>query len=154
MAEFSASIEWRRGTPDFAYETYERGHTWSFGAGLAVPAGAAPANVPATAPQAAGVDPEQAFVAALSSCHMLWFLHLACRAGLVVDRYLDEARGTLARDAQGRMAMTRVVLRPAVAFCGVPPDEERFARLHREAHEHCFIANSVRTELTLEPRIA
>jgi organic hydroperoxide reductase OsmC/OhrA len=154
MSEFHASIEWRRSTPDFAYETYDRSHSWKFAERIVVPAAAAPANVPASAPHATGVDPEQAFVASLSACHMLWFLHVACRAHLVVDRYTDDASGVLDRDAQGRLAMTRVVLRPTVAFSGTQPSSDQFAQLHEKAHRQCFIANSVKTELVLEPRIA
>ena len=154
MTQFRASIEWRRSTPDFAYETYDRGHRWTFDEGIVVPAAAAPANVPPSAPHAAGVDPEQAFVASLCACHMLWFLHVACRAQLIVDRYTDDASGVLERDAQGRLAMTRVVLRPTVAFSGAQPSPGQFAQLHEKAHRQCFIANSVKTELVLEPRIA
>jgi organic hydroperoxide reductase OsmC/OhrA len=153
-SEHRASIEWRRTGPDFAYETYDRGHVWRFDEGLAVPGNAARANVPRSAPEARGVDPEQAFVAALSACHMLWFLHLACRDKLVVERYADDARGVLAKNAEGREAMTRVTLRPVVSFSGAAPTPERHAALHEQAHRHCYIANSVKTEIVLEPRIA
>jgi organic hydroperoxide reductase OsmC/OhrA len=119
-----------------------------------VPARAAPANIPPTAAGGSGVDPEQAFVASLSSCHMLWFLHLACRAGHVVERYVDEASGTLGKAADGRMAMTRVTLNPVVAFAGEPPSAEAYAALHETAHEHCFIANSVTSKIVVSPRIA
>jgi len=101
-----------------------------------------------------GVDPEQAFVAPLSSCHMLWFLHLACRAGHVVERYVDEASGVLAKDANGRLAMTRVALNPVVAFSGAAPNAEAYGALHDKAHEHCFIANSVTTEVVVQARMA
>src|SRR5690349_8813497 len=106
MSDHHASVEWRRTTPDFSYATYDRAHVLRFDGGIEVPAGAAPGNIPKTAPRAPGVDPEQAFVAALSSCHMLWFLHLACSAKLVVDRYTDRAVGVLAKNLQGKMAIT------------------------------------------------
>jgi organic hydroperoxide reductase OsmC/OhrA len=154
MSEHDATIEWQRQGADFDYKTYSRAHTLTFDGGVHVPASAAPANVPATAKGPAGVDPEQAFVASLSSCHMLWFLHLACKAKLVVDRYIDHASGILAKDASGREAMTRVTLRPTVTFSGRAPSAEEHAQLHDAAHHRCFIANSVKTEVTLEPEIA
>jgi organic hydroperoxide reductase OsmC/OhrA len=154
MSEHRATIEWRRGDAAFTYETYSRSHWLHFEDGIQVPARAAPANIPPTALDGPGVDPEQAFVASLSSCHMLWFLHLACRAGHVVERYVDAASGVLAKGANGRMAMTRVTLNPAVTFSGTAPAAEAHAALHEKAHEHCFIANSVITEVVVKPRIA
>jgi len=154
MSEHRAKIEWRRESADFAYETYNRTHCWAFDGGVRVPAAAAPSNIPPTAAGAPGVDPEQAFVAALSSCHMLWFLHLACNRKFAVERYSDEAVGILERNREGKDAVTRVTLRPVVSFSGAPPDLEQFAALHDKAHECCFIANSVKTEIVLEPRIA
>jgi organic hydroperoxide reductase OsmC/OhrA len=151
MSRHEATIEWRRLTADFNYATYERGHWWSFPSGIRMPGTAARSNIPATAAPALGVDPEQAFVAALASCHMLWFLHLACRAHLVVDRYLDPAAGTLEPDAAGKLAITRVTLRPTVTFNGAPPSESQVRALHEAAHEKCFIANSVKTEIVVEP---
>ena len=93
------------------------------------------------------------FIASISSCHMLWFLHLACQAKFAVDRYLDEATGVLERNAEGRMAMTRVTLRPAVTFAGRQPSAEEHAQLHERAHDMCFVANSVKSEVLIEPRI-
>jgi len=154
MSEHRATIDWRRGDAAFSYETYSRNHVLRFEGDIAVPARAAPANIPATAAGAPGVDPEQAFVASLSSCHMLWFLHFACRAGHVVERYVDEASGVLGKTADGRMAMTRVRLNPVVAFAGEAPGPGAHAALHEKAHEQCFIANSVTTEIVLTPRIA
>jgi organic hydroperoxide reductase OsmC/OhrA len=152
MSEHSATIEWRRATPDFRYPTYDRSHTLRFEAGVEVPARASPANIPATAPKARGVDPEEGFVAAISSCHMLWFLHIACTHKFVVDRYSDHAVGTLEKDRDGKVSVTRVTLRPSVSFSGTPPTVEQVAELHEEAHEKCFIANSVKTEIVVEPR--
>jgi organic hydroperoxide reductase OsmC/OhrA len=98
------------------------------------------------------VDPEEAFVASVSSCHMLWFLSLAAKAGFTVDGYLDDAIGVMARNAEGRMAITVVTLRPAVRFSGHVPSHDELARLHHEAHERCFIANSVKSEVRCEPQ--
>ena len=154
MSEHDATVEWRRQGADFDYQTYSRAHTLSFDGGIRVPASAAPAKLPPTAAGAPGVDPEQAFVASLSSCHMLWFLHLACRARFVVDRYVDHASGVLGKNAEGREAMTRVVLRPVVTFSGRKPSPEEHAQLHEAAHAKCFIANSVKAEVAIEPGIA
>src|SRR5262245_42720078 len=111
MSQHEATIEWRRLTPDFEYRTYDRGHWLAFPGDIRVPGTAAPGNIPDTAPRSAGIDPEQAFVASLSSCHMLWFLHLAGRAKLVVDRYIDKASGVLESNVDGKLAMTRVTLK-------------------------------------------
>jgi organic hydroperoxide reductase OsmC/OhrA len=154
MSEHKATIEWRRQGADFDYKTYNRTHTLEFEGGIRVAASAAPANIPATAKGAAGVDPEQAFVASLSSCHMLWFLHLAWKAKLVVDHYVDHASGVLGKNSEGRAAMTHVTLRPVVTFSGRKPSAEEHAQLHEHAHHECFIANSVKSEVTLEPEIA
>jgi len=153
MSEYRATIDWRRGGAAFKYETYSRSHVLKFGHGIEVAASAAPENIPATAIGAPGVDPEQAFVASISSCHMLWFLHLACRAGFVVDSYVDEALGVMEKNAEGRIAITRVTLRPAVAFSGTAPSSADHEKLHHAAHDRCFIANSVKSEILCQPRI-
>jgi len=153
MSEHKATIEWRL-AGEFRYETYSRVHSIDFGRGVRVPGNAAADNIPQTVPAAAGVDPEQQFVASLASCHMLWFLHLANRKKLVVERYVDKASGVLGKDAEGREAMTRVTLRPVVTFSGTLPSVEEHGKLHEKAHERCFIANSVKSEVLLEPRIA
>jgi len=152
MSEHSATIEWRRATPDFNYPTYDRSHVWRFESGVEILGCASPANVPATAPKAPGVDPEEGFVAAISSCHMLWFLHVACTRKLTVDRYSDHATGVLEKDRAGKMSVTRVTLRPAMVFSGAQPTAAQLGELHEEAHEQCFIANSVKTEIVMEPR--
>ena len=152
MSEHSATIEWRRATPDFSFRTYNRTHVWKFESGIEVPGRASPANVPSTLAQAAGVDPEEGFVAAISSCHMLWFLHVACTHKFIVDRYSDRAVGVLEKDGTGRMSVTRVTLRPEVAFSGASPTSGQLAELHEQAHQECFIANSVKTEIVIEPR--
>jgi len=144
MSEHRAPVEWQR-SGEFRYATYSRSHTLRFD-GIAVPGSAAPANIPATATGAAGVDPEQAFVGAISSCHMLWFLHLACQKQFVVDRYVDKALGVL-----DKTWVSRVTLRPEVTFSGKAPTEEEHKALHHRAHEKCYIANSVKTEIVVEP---
>ena len=155
MSQHSATIEWQRSTGDFAYSTYDRSHRIRFDDGIAVAGNAASANIPPTAPRGHGVDPEQAFVASLASCHMLWFLHLACQAHFFVDRYTDRAVGVLEKNRDGKMAMTRVTLRPAVVFGGgEKPSAAQLYELHEKAHAECFIANSVLTEVTIEPQPA
>jgi organic hydroperoxide reductase OsmC/OhrA len=130
---------------------YSRAHTLRFDDGLEVPGTPSPAVVPAPWSRAAAVDPEAAFTAALSACHMLWFLDLARQAGFAVASYEDDAAGTLARVGRGKMAMTRVVLRPRIAFAGdKAPTAAQIADLHHRAHELCFIANSVTTEVVVE----
>jgi organic hydroperoxide reductase OsmC/OhrA len=152
MAQHTATVAWQRDTPTFTDHRYSRRHTWQFDGGATVVASSSPHVVPLPHSDPAAVDPEEAFIAALSSCHMLWFLDLAARAGWVVDRYRDEAVGTLARNADKRMAMTQVTLRPAVQFSGSPqPSPEEVLRLHHAAHEACYIANSVRTEVLCAP---
>lgn len=146
MSEHHATIAWERTTEDFTYDTYSRNHLWRFGGGVEIPASAAPGFLG----DAGRVDPEEAFVAALSSCHMLTFLAIAARKRLVVDRYRDSAVGYLEKNADGKLAVTRVVLRPEVVFQETPAAEV-IDRLHHRAHEECFIANSVRTEVRVEP---
>ena len=149
MSEHTATIEWRRETPDFAYETYNRDHDWSFDGGITVRASANPAYLGS----ATCVDPEEAFVASLSSCHMLTFLALAAKARYIVDGYRDQAVGVLEKDSSGHLAMTRVTLRPRVAFGGEKrPGPEELRQLHDRAHHACFIANSVKTEVVVEPQ--
>ena len=151
MGNHAATIRWcRTGDGDFARGQYSRAHEWAFDGGAVVPASASPDIVPAPWSDAAGVDPEEAFIASLSSCHMLFFIDFARRAGLVVDSYTDEAEGVLDKREDGRMAMTRVTLRPRIAWGGEAPDAAAIADLHHKAHEACFIANSVTTEVTVE----
>ena len=148
MSEHKATISWKRRTPDFAYKTYDRDHDWTFDGGVMVRASASPDYLG----RESCVDPEEAFVASLSSCHMLSFLAFAARQGIIVDDYHDEAIGHLAEDASGRLAMTRVILRPKVVCGGDPaPDLDAIRQLHELAHNACFIANSVKTEVVVEP---
>lgn len=153
MSTYTATIRWTRDpATDFAKGQYSRAHEWSFDGGAVVPASPSPHVVPAPWNDPAGVDPEEAFVASLSSCHMLFFVDFARRAGLVVDSYEDEAEGVLEKRGDGKMAITRVMLRPRVAWGGEVPDEAVFGELHHNAHEACFIANSVTTQVVVEPR--
>ncbi len=151
MSTYTATIRWSRtGDGDFTKGQYSRAHEWAFDGGAVVPASPSPHIVPAPWSDQAGVDPEEAFVASLSSCHMLFFLEFSRRAGFVVENYVDEAEGVLEKRADGKMAMTKVTLRPHVAWAGDPPSEEQVADLHHRAHEACFIANSVTTEVTVQ----
>lgn len=153
MAEHSSTILWQRDdSAAFTDHRYNRRHSWTFDGGAVVPGSSSPHVVPLPYSDPAAVDPEEAFVASLSSCHMLWFLDIAARAGWVVDRYHDAATGTLARNAEGQQAMTRVVLRPAVQFApGKAPTADALHALHHRAHASCFIASSVKTEVVCEP---
>ena len=148
MSEHRATIDWKRESQGFSYDTYNRGHLWKFDGGVEVAASAAPAYKG----DPDRVDPEEAFVASLASCHMLTFLAIAARQRFVVDSYSDQAIGFMEKNEKGRLAITRVTLRPKIAFGGEkPPSSEQLSKLHELAHEQCFIANSVSTEITVEP---
>jgi organic hydroperoxide reductase OsmC/OhrA len=151
MARYTAEIVWNRGDAAFSDNKYSRRHVWRFDGGVAVPGSSSPHVVPLPYSDAAAVDPEEAFVAALSSCHMLWFLSIAAKRGFVVDQYRDAAEGVMAKNAEGRLAMTLVTLRPEARFSGRLPDAQELDALHHEAHAQCFIANSVKTEVRCEP---
>ena len=151
MSTYTATVRWTRDpSTDFAKGQYSRAHEWAFDGGAVVPASPSPHVVPAPCSDQAGVDPEEAFVASLSSCHMLFFVDFARRGGFVVDSYVDEAEGTLEKRSDGKTAMTRVTLHPRVTWGGEAPDEAAIADLHHRAHEACFIANSVTTEVRVE----
>lgn len=151
MSAYVARVEWRRGGQDFLDDKYSRAHEWGFDGGATVPASASPHIVPLPCSVAENVDPEEAFVASLSSCHMLFFLSLAARRGIVVDEYVDEAEGYLEKAADGKLTMTRVILRPRATYAGDDaPDARTIEALHHRSHELCFIANSVKTEILTE----
>jgi organic hydroperoxide reductase OsmC/OhrA len=152
MAEYKSVVAWSRDGAVFTDNRYSRGHRWLFDGGIEVPASSSPHVVPLPLSVAAAVDPEEAFVASLSSCHMLWFLFVAAKRGFVVDSYRDEAVGSMGKDAAGKQAMTSVTLRPEVHFGGERrPAAEELAAMHHVAHEQCFIANSVKTDVRCEP---
>jgi organic hydroperoxide reductase OsmC/OhrA len=152
MSTYTATIRWERGDQVFTDNRYSRGHSWLFDGGIAVPASSSPHTVPPPFSQARAVDPEEAFVASLSSCHMLWFLSIAAKRGFCVDTYVDDAIGVMARNDQGKFAMTQVTLRPSVVFAGTPlPTKGDIEAMHHKAHAECFIANSVKTEVRCEP---
>ena len=151
MSTYTATIRWARdpGT-DFTKGQYSRAHSWEYDGGLTIPASPSPHIVPAPWNDPNGVDPEEVFVASLSSCHMLFFVDFARRQGLTIDEYVDEAEGVLEKRADGKMWMSTVTLHPRVSWGGTPPDEAAIADLHHRAHEACFIANSVTTEVTVQ----
>jgi organic hydroperoxide reductase OsmC/OhrA len=151
VSEHVATVEWRAAGGPFTENRYSRAHTLRFDGGAEVRASASPQVVPEPMSDGAAVDPEEMLVASAASCHMLWFLDLARQAGLDVAAYRDPASGTLGRGTDGRLAITRIVLRPKVRFAGAAPDSATLERLHNEAHERCFIANSLKTEIVIEP---
>ena len=148
---YTARVLWNR-RPDEAFvdSKYSRAHTWAFDGGTEVPGSASPHVVPLPLSVEAAVDPEEAFVASISSCHMLWFLSLAAEQGFVVESYEDNAEGVLGKNADGRVAMLRVILKPRIEYgARATPSAAQIAALHHQAHERCFIANSVTTEISV-----
>lgn len=151
MHTYEATVTWSRGEQPFTDNRYSRGHTWNFDGGAQVPASSSPLVVPVPMSVAANVDPEEAFVASVSSCHMLFFLSIAAKRGFLIDKYVDRAFGVMEKNPEGKVAMTRITLRPDVAFGGDRrPSIEEIARIHHESHEQCFIANSIKTEVVVE----
>jgi organic hydroperoxide reductase OsmC/OhrA len=148
MSEHVATIRWQRGTDNFTDDKYSRGHEWEFDGGTTIPASASPDIVPLPMSVAENVDPEEAFVASLSSCHMLFFLAIAAKSGFVIDDYTDEASGRMEKNDEGKLVITKVVLRPNATYSGERiPDRKKIEKMHHLAHEQCFIANSVKTEV-------
>ncbi len=155
MSQHLATVEWARGDQSFLDNRYARAHEWRFDGGAVVRGSSAPSSVPEPLSDPAAVDPEEALVAAVSSCHMLFFLAYAARAGFVVDGYRDDAVGTLGKDERGKVSITAVTLRPAVAFSGEKrPDAVALEDLHHRAHEACYVANSIRASVSIEPAAA
>jgi len=155
VSVYTAELRWERGSENFLDKSYSRRHRWRFDGGLEVAASASPQIVPVPLADPTAVDPEEAFVASLASCHLLWFLALACERGFCVESYHDRPAGTLALDADGREAMTVVTLQPEVVFTGEKlPSRDEILVIHGAAHERCFIANSVKTDVRCEPRFA
>ncbi|MFS1860408.1 OsmC family protein [Vibrio lentus] len=154
MSEYSAVIRWTRGDDEaFSDNQYSRGHMWEFDGGVTVPASSSPHVVPLPFSVEANVDPEEAFIAALSSCHMLTFLGIAAKQKYVIDSYVDDAVGVLEEDESGRSSVTKVTLRPDIVFSGSKiPTAKQLDKLHHLAHKNCFIANSVKTEIVVEAK--
>ncbi|NNG23867.1 OsmC family protein [Telluria aromaticivorans] len=150
MKQFEAQVSWQRAGQAFLDGRYSRAHDWQFDGGLRVPASSSPLSVPVPMSDPAAVDPEEALVAAASSCHMLFFLSIAGQRGFTVDSYVDRAVGFLDKDSEGRMAMTRIELRPAIVFDGeVQPTSTELDEVHHLAHERCYVANSLKTEVVV-----
>lgn len=152
MSEYYAKIVWNRGSDEnYIDNKYSRGHEWSFDGGVTVPASSSPHVVPLPYSVEANVDPEEAFVASLSSCHMLFFLSIAAKRQFIIDGYIDNAIGVVEKDSDGKISMTKVTLRPEVNFSGDrQPSIDQLEKMHHQSHEQCFIANSVKTEVVTE----
>jgi organic hydroperoxide reductase OsmC/OhrA len=152
MSEYKAKITWHRQIDEeFVQSKYSRGHEWSFDGGTTIPASSSPHIVPLPYSVEANVDPEEAFVAALSSCHMLLFLSIAAKRRFVVDTYIDNAVGIMEQDENGRFSISKVVLRPEIVFSGdKQPSKEQVKKMHHQSHTQCFIANSVKTNVITE----
>jgi organic hydroperoxide reductase OsmC/OhrA len=149
MSEHIAIVEWKRAEAKFTDNKYSREHTWIFD-GVEIAASASPHVVPLPYSNPDCVDPEEAFVASLSSCHMLWFLSIAAKRRFVVDDYTDKAVGVMEKNENGRLAITKVYLRPQVTFVDEIPTREQLETMHHEAHHNCFLANSVKSEIIIE----
>jgi organic hydroperoxide reductase OsmC/OhrA len=149
MSEHNAIISWTHSRGDFLKGTYSREHTWAFDGGVVVPASPSPSSVRSPYSNAANVDPEEAFVAAIASCHMLTYLYLAYKAGIDVTAYEDEAVGVMTKNERRVSSVSSVVLRPRITYGQRIPSPEEQRQLHHDAHEQCFIANSVKTEITV-----
>jgi organic hydroperoxide reductase OsmC/OhrA len=150
--EYVATVVWQRGADaKFTDNRYSRAHEWRFDGGTVVPASSSPKVVPAPLSAESAVDPEEAFVASLSACHMLFFLFHAAKKGFVVERYEDSAVGTMGKNAAGRTAMLKVALRPKISWGGdQQPDAAQLDAMHHQSHADCYIANSVSTEVVVE----
>ena len=149
--QYRATVTWTREGATFTDQRYSRAHSWSFDGGINVPASSSPHSVRLPYSVAEAVDPEEAFVAALSSCHMLTFLYVAAKQGFVVDRYADEAVGEMTRNESGKFWVSKVTLAPAITFTGEKrPTQEQLDALHHLAHEECYIANSVKSEVVVQ----
>lgn len=150
MSIYTANIIWNREDQTFTDRKYSRAHLWEFDGGVSVPASASPHIVPLPYSVEANVDPEEAFVASISSCHMLFFLDIASKKKLLIDSYIDYAEGVLEKDTEGKLAMTRVILNPTIVFSGDQPSEDTLHKIHHLSHQACFIANSVKTVVTVK----
>jgi organic hydroperoxide reductase OsmC/OhrA len=149
--EYRATVRWTRNGEAFTDNKYSRGHVWRFDGGTEVPASSSPSSVKLPYSVAEAVDPEEALVAATSSCHMLFFLFFAAQAGLVVERYEDDAFGTMSKNDKGKLYISRIVLKPAITFAGGKrPTEAEVEAIHHKSHDECYVANSIRAEVVVE----
>jgi len=151
MNTYSAKIHWQRTGNTFSQNEYSRKHKWTFDGGITVPASASPEIVPEPLSDRSAVDPEEAFIASLSSCHMLWFLSIASREGSIIDDYIDNVHGKMEKNQEGKLAIAEVILRPVVQFDGDHQlDQSSFDKLHHRAHQRCYIAHSVQTTIIVD----
>lgn len=155
MSEYRAQIAWQRDNDEqFIDNKYSRGHQWHFDGGITVPASSSPHIVPLPYSIEDNVDPEEAFIASISSCHMLFFLSIAAKNKFIVDHYIDNAIGLMAKDTDGNIAMTQVTLRPEIKFFGEKqPSIEKLQAMHHQSHQQCFIANSIKTVVLTEVKL-
>jgi organic hydroperoxide reductase OsmC/OhrA len=152
MENYLAKVEWFRGDQKFADNRYSRRHKIEFDGGASITASSSPYVVPVPYSDIVAIDPEEMFVASLSSCHMLWFLSIAAKAGFIVDSYLDNAEGKMEKNTVGKLIMSQVILKPHATFSGNQlPSISDVLQIHHQAHEECFIANSVKTNVVCEP---
>jgi organic hydroperoxide reductase OsmC/OhrA len=151
LHKYEAEISWKRDGAKFTDNRYSRGHEWSFDGGVKIMASASPLSIPLPYSVVEAVDPEEALVAAAASCHMLWFLSITAKRGYVVESYLDNAVGIMEKNSEGKVAITRISLRPRIEFSGDrSPSAEELQSLHHLAHDECFIANSLKSEIVIE----
>lgn len=150
MHQYESRICWNRSEQKFIDNRYSRAHEWKFDGGLQIPASSSPLIVPVPMSDPAAVDPEEALVAAVSSCHMLFFLSFAAKRGLVIDQYVDNAVGIMDKNDEQKVAMTRITLHPQIIFAGESPSREELEKLHHRAHEECYIASSLKAEIVVE----
>ena len=153
--KYMAKVSWTRASGEkFTDNRYSRAHEWAFDGGVTVRASSSPGVVPVPMSATDAVDPEEALIASASSCHMLWFLSLAARKGFIVDSYVDEAEATLAKNDAGKLYVARIALRPRIAFSGdKQPSTDELGALHHAAHDECFIAHSLKSEVVVEPAL-
>lgn len=151
MHRYEARVTWSRNGAKFSDNRFSRGHEWSFDGGASVQASSSPTVVPVPYSVAEAVDPEEALIASASSCHMLWFLSIAAKRGFVVDSYVDDAFGVMEKGAEGKLLISRITLRPKVEFSeSERPADDELRSMHHSAHEECFIANSLKSEIVVE----
>ncbi|OYW74166.1 MAG: peroxiredoxin [Verrucomicrobia bacterium 12-59-8] len=153
MSKHTATVRWKNNDPDFLSRRYSREHTLLFDGGATMPGSPSPQIVPAPWSNPAGIDPEEMFIASVSSCHMLWFLHVACDAGLLPESYDDAAEGIMTKNERGALWISQITLQPRIVWGGdKKPKDTEVEHLHHLAHEQCFIANSIKTKVIVQPR--